>query len=383
MMRILCLHDEHSSATTVIKQLKDLGERLYKRHNIELVFANSPLLSEQIIDPSSNNDAKSADKERNDCAANDDLDDDLDNSLDDSLDDVKLEQRTWFLQDKVGLDASILHLRQIWCRSFYSKPFSGILGIGQGGAISSLLPFLRYEVDSDSICEEDGDGMVDSKLMFEGLRFCIMINAWDMTESSVEDEDDQAQVVDIPSLHIVPQHSEQSKTLYKFFGGDTSESLASLLEVPSSSSSVVRFDAKLYNVIGKFIVGQKKQLVLEQVGLFKLEKENDAQGNNDETVDDKHLVSVIESTRRSLAALEVQSIQLINSTIAADPPKALVAVVSPDDSRGGVMVGGWSGDRDAFRSEGFKESGGAPCPKDFVLPDSKRTQNKKQFKENS
>ena len=104
-------------------------------------------------------------------------------------------------------------------------------------------------------------------------------------------------------------------------------------------------------------------------------------GNGIETnqmaYDEKQLVSMIESTRNELTVVEQMSIQIIHSTIAADPPKALVAVISPDDTRGGVMVGGWSGDRNAFRSQEFKESGGAPCPKDFLVPNCKRIQNEK------
>lgn len=48
--------------------------------------------------------------------------------------------------------------------------------------------------------------------------------------------------------------------------------------------------------------------------------------------------------------------------IAMDPPKALMAVISPQN------VGGWSG---AKRQA--PEGGGAPCPSDFLLRREKRT----------
>ena len=382
-MRILCLHDENSCATTVISQLKELGERLHQKHQIELAFANSPLLSEP---ETTTDDGSPGHKPQ-------------------EVEELEQQQRTWFLQpNKVGLDASILHLKQLWSRSLYSQPFSGILGIGQGGALASLLPLLRYELEGPE--KEDDDGEVrDSMPLFEGLEFCILIQAWDMTESSFHQETNGTNIdmtlntvpaVDIPSLHIFSKDSERSRHLYHLFGGqkrneeeadkdDNRKSLQSMTrcwEVESSNG--VPLNAKIYNVLGRFIVEQKKRLLSKQVTCLKLMDDegatfqirNDAEMNH--TSDkEKQLLSMIESTRQELAVLEQKSIQMINATIAVDPPKALVAVISPDDARGGVMVGGWSGDRDAFRSQEFKESGGAPCPKDFVLPDSKRLHNKK------
>ena len=35
--------------------------------------------------------------------------------------------------------------------------------------------------------------------------------------------------------------------------------------------------------------------------------------------------------------------------------------------KNGTLVGGWAGNKDHFRSEEFKNSGGAPYPKEFIL----------------
>ena len=53
---------------------------------------------------------------------------------------------------------------------------SGILEIGQDGALANLLPLLRYELEGSQEPEEDC-GMKESKNLFEGLEFCILIQA--------------------------------------------------------------------------------------------------------------------------------------------------------------------------------------------------------------
>mmetsp|Transcript_658 Transcript_658/g.1047 ORF Transcript_658/g.1047 Transcript_658/m.1047 type:complete len:87 (+) Transcript_658:426-686(+) len=86
---------------------------------------------------------------------------------------------------------------------------------------------------------------------------------------------------------------------------------------------------------------------------------------------------MIEETRKELASLEKEAQSIITSTIAANPPKSLMAIITPDENKStngsnGTIVGGWAGYKDAFRSEGFRESGGAPCPKEFVLKTDER-----------
>jgi hypothetical protein len=39
-LRILCLHDAHSSASNLKKALTMLGDRLYQKHGIDLVYIN-------------------------------------------------------------------------------------------------------------------------------------------------------------------------------------------------------------------------------------------------------------------------------------------------------------------------------------------------------
>ena len=39
-LRILCLHDANSSASTLKQALTSLGDRLYQKHGIDLVYIN-------------------------------------------------------------------------------------------------------------------------------------------------------------------------------------------------------------------------------------------------------------------------------------------------------------------------------------------------------
>ena len=82
----------------------------------------------------------------------------------------------------------------------------------------------------------------------------------------------------------------------------------------------------------------------------------------------------MEATLARLAQVEREALDLIHQTVAENPPKALMAIITPDPSsaRGGTLMGGWSGERDAFRSDEFKRSGGAPCPKEFTVRENNR-----------
>lgn len=63
---------------------------------------------------------------------------------------------------------------------------------------------------------------------------------------------------------------------------------------------------------------------------------------------------------------EQEAANIVAQRIAADPPKALMAVIQPQN------VGGWSGRKRRGPNE---EGGGAPCPSEFLLKREKRTRN--------
>ena len=203
------------------------------------------------------------------------------------MDDVEMErQRVWYYndnnnasnnnEDRLGLDPSILHLRQIWSQSLYSNPFSGVLGIGQGASVAALLPFLRFDnplplhtrtssagdgdrdrdsgAAGDSDCAHDNDNENDDtksdadddddaddcQMMFQGLQFCMFVNGWDLLNSNTntsvnsspqsqhddinthDDHLEYKEATELPSLHIYHDNNNDnniSHQLYQRHGG--------------------------------------------------------------------------------------------------------------------------------------------------------------------
>jgi len=223
--------------------------------------------------------------------------------------------------------------------------------------------------------------------MFEGLRFCTFIHGWDILASMDSPKECYDDVQHISTLHISKESDIRGKLLFHRYGGtkDFSSAQDYLIEdEPSHHVCSNDADVKILNEIGKYFVAQKKNLLAEQrinSAQYhqlprKTKKDLDTANLNtnihellgDELGSDKQeLVLDAEATRMKIAKLECKAISLLNSSIALDPPKALMAVIAPNDDEGNKFVGGWAGPKDAFRSSGFKESGGAPCPKDFTF----------------
>lgn len=342
-IRVLCLHDESSSAVRLINELKQLGERLHHKNKIELSFVNSPHI---LADSSNIDEVNEIDK------------DDLD--------------RVWYYSGKgdsmkkVGLDASILHLRQIWSHSLYSNPFHGVLGIGQGATVAALLPLLRYE---DLLSDDDND-QNNTKLMFEGLLFGIFINGKDMLSEGQNNEAEREFVdaCQISSLHVLNKSGNEleSRKLYTRYGGDSTESKAE-----QSFTNGSRIDAKLMNILGKFLVKQKNSIL----ATLKASVPNPNDKDLDPLKHANDALIELEKTKMELARIEEEALEVIGEEVRRNPPKALMAMIMPDGKRGGTLVGGYVGDRDAFRSEEFVQSGGAPCPEEFMLPTQDRADN--------
>jgi hypothetical protein len=104
-LRILCLHDNNSSAEERYNKLLNLDHRLYRNHQVELVYVSSPLRTNDIGS------------------------------------DVWWEEGVE--KDYLGLDASLLHIRQV----LGTMPFSGMLALGQGAGLASLLQLMGIELE--------------------------------------------------------------------------------------------------------------------------------------------------------------------------------------------------------------------------------------------
>lgn len=102
-LRILCLHDSNSSASCLKDDMSKLGDRLYEKHGIDLVYINSPLCAS--VSGESDRlwwEARAFPARQSPNGG--------------SHEDSQQEQL-------IGLDASLLLLQQIWS----SMPFWGIL----------------------------------------------------------------------------------------------------------------------------------------------------------------------------------------------------------------------------------------------------------------
>jgi len=138
-LRVLCLHDAHSSASDLKALLKNLGDRLYVKHGIDLVYINSPLCASVQSDSDRHWFEAASKKQRQQQAAANKIgrtqqqEHQQEQEAQSSSESPEEDQ-----PQLIGLDASLCLLQQIW----NSMPFWGILGIGQGAAIGSLLSLL-------------------------------------------------------------------------------------------------------------------------------------------------------------------------------------------------------------------------------------------------
>jgi len=217
--------------------------------------------------------------------------------------------------------------------------------------------------------------------MFDGLRFCTFINGWDMLASHSFDVLDRCrEEVQTSTLHIFKESDVRAQMLFQSYGGTKDNSCANFYLIDDNTRNF-----QISNAIGKYLVDKKKELLSERsvksAAMLHLQHpQNDGQDGrnasdtyyytNIRSPEDglqEQKVLDIEKTRMRISKLESKAISLINSSIVSDPPKALMAVIDQNGGKEGI-VGGWEGPKDEFRSSDFKNAGGSPCPKDFILP---------------
>lgn len=339
-MRILCLHPEGSSAVSFSQYLSKLEQRLWEKHGIELYFVDAPLLDVQ-----------------NNC-------------------DEQCVSRRWYVQETIdkdgasttrysGLDASLLHLSQIWARGGANcsnqngvvtecLPFQGILGFGQGANVAAMLPLMSYHYNEDDADEEEH---IVRPPIFQGLRFVMIIDGHDIIhqadESTDPDEESELYVGEegIQSLHVVfddkcKVNNGTSLELAKKYGPN-----AEIEHCKQTNQSTCT--PALSNILGKYLVARKNILY-----------------SNSET---RQLIAL----QNQLANVEQVATLAIAQEIQRNPPKALMAVIGPlavnhnkeNEVDVGMAVGAWQGPR----RRGFgEEGGGAPCPEEFLLKENER-----------
>ena len=334
-MRVLCLHPEGSSAVSFSQYLSKLEQRLWENHGIELYFVDAPLL-------------------------------DVPNNCDEQC-----VSRRWYVQETIdkagtsttrysGLDASLLHLSQIWARGGANcsnqngvvtgcLPFQGILGFGQGANVAAMLPLIGYHYNEDDADEEH----IERPPMFQGLQFVIIVDGRDIIQNDIANEDSDLYVGEegIQSLHVVfdgkcTTNKDSSLKLAKQYGSNA------VIEYFKQTNQSTCTPA-LSNILGKYLVARKKSLY-----------------SNSET---RQLIAY----QNQLANVEQLATLAIAQEIQRNPPKALMAVIGPqavnhnkeNEVDLGMAVGAWQGPR----RRGFgEEGGGAPCPEEFLLKEKER-----------
>lgn len=437
-MRVLCLHPAASSALQFSQDLHKLEERLWNKHGIELVFIDGPLLDVPMqlvhavgedgggihaLDPCGANGGSVGDGDgervsRRWYVAEPSTRTALPSVASPSTSALPMTSSTKAKIHYSGLDASLLHLSQIWSRGGANishslgecMPFQGVLGYGQGAHVAALLPLLNRHDDynedggggdsSDEEGKESNSAAMNKEAkaisMFEGLQFVVLIDGKDILLQCKHDEnnDDDGNSVDenelvendvyvgpdgVHSLHVILDGSSSSERLAKQYGpnatfhncklqpNDTTPSLGNM----SSSST-------LFNIIGKFLVTQKNKL--------------HSNSKSRELMILQHQLLNVEQLATIAISEEIQR----------NPPNALMAVIGPsammpkmssgnnNDVNDGKLddtdinqqgaakevvkvvdkaVGAWQGGR----RRGFgEEGGGAPCPEEFLLREEER-----------
>jgi hypothetical protein len=226
-------------------------------------------------------------------------------------------------QTFVGLDASMLLLRQVWT----SGPFWGLLGVGQGATVASLFSLLPTTYPPPQ---------------------CLVLCR--AREALLRDEE---RLSHVPCLHLLDSSSaaaSSSDLLVSQFGGQVARSIepAKRQEQQRQKLGGVGaqnvFSKSDLNLVGRFLVSQQRTL----------------RGGGGRSALGREIVAL----QSALHAAELEAGEFVAREIAANPPKSLMAIILPQH------VGGWHGGR---RRQPGEQGGGAPCPEEFLLNREKRT----------
>jgi Serine hydrolase (FSH1) len=285
LLRVLCLHDEQSNAAQLATQWSRLEEKLAERHGVELVFCNGPIIILPPAEawPGGGGGGTTSDESYYRPPAADQDGEEEAMSIPrawwtrehQGVKDTDTSGATLVLTDGdsirtavTGLDASLMLLRQIWT----SSPFIGIVGVGQGASMASLL--------TASVLEPPP-------------HFLVLVNGASLFP-------DEEQLSTIPTLHLVDDEDNdddkdqihQKKLLRQQFPG-----------IVARRTGHGRDDC---NVIGRFICDQTNALFQSDDSLQQV------------------------SLQLALYEVECQAEDAIARHIADHPPSSLMAVIRPN-----------------------------------------------------
>jgi hypothetical protein len=333
-LRVLCLHDKHSHANELQDQLRALGNRLYENHQIDLIYVNAPLTvaPSSISNTEDNNNNNHPDlparvwwkeemervmdqtaqlslseKESSNCTESAHAT--TSNTSDNITTTAVMDHDPTSTLPYFGLDVSLLLLQQVWA----SIPIQGILGIGQGATMASLLallPNLNPTPPTFVVFLQSHASLLESTepLTSPDTLACLHV---------VHDKENHHPIHDPCSL------------LTQFPG-----------PVVSADSSVAA-----WNAIGHFLVQQKQQLT--------------------QIVSSSSSLATTHVLRAEIARVEEQAHQLLIQRLAEQPPASCLAVLTP------WAVAGWESSSMRRRT---LPGEGAPCPATFLLRPAARVE---------
>jgi Serine hydrolase (FSH1) len=329
-------------------------------------------------------------------------------------------------QHYVGLDASLLLLQQIWKTSSYPTSL-GILGVGQGAQMGALLSLMLHSNMQHESTLDEPDARVPlsnhSNVVIPPPRFAIWINASTASASSLWSDERERLIDEMDCLHFVARNQSNSNTesssyrLYQQFGGqvivqedDDDDAAADKDVVASQTSSSTSHNMKRkhnkrrcdwwtmavhVNQMGRFLLEQKRALQKQLVDYASLQQHQHQQQQHESllalpppTSDAKHTSSSNSSSndnddddcdvyqndcrvlvlQHALLQAQHEASAVIAREIANNPPAALMAIIQPTSVAVGANAPGARLHRPA-------DSGGAPCPSEFLLQRNKRQSN--------
>jgi len=199
--------------------------------------------------------------------------------------------RIWFhektdsniISDHVGIDASILHITQLWNRELYSRPFHGVMGYDQGAALSA------YMTQRD---------------MLPGCQFLILVGGYSISALSKRD--------DKKTLHLFPRDPcpvHDSRVLFSQYKNAQAFHVPHCYPFPATP--------RVLNILGKFLLSCKKDIISSYKGD----------------------TSLIESDRLRLGQLMNIASDALWKEVKNNPPRSLMAVITPNS------MGAWNGAR--------------------------------------
>jgi Serine hydrolase (FSH1) len=406
-LRILCLHDGDSNADELSDSLLLLSQKLAQLHAIDLVHVQSPIVClPETLDP----DRKAMPRvwweetlpttttpfsvviAADTTAVQSEIDPD-------STVAQPSAETELFPPQYRGLDASLLLLQQIWISLSGGAPFWGILGVGQGAAVASLLLALLERDNLETAARRRSSGMesdndaeaasaptpaasLSARTMTVLPTFAIFISGQSLVPV---DEPLLMAPNDVNVLHLVDDYCNdneefiktaakmpipcppppQQRLIRQFPHGTAHRRSAKRWDGSTTLRSSSQLDVDDLNHLGRFIVQQKKLFMrgADATTPCTLDTTLSASSKNDDDNDDVASKQVVWALQSALCRAEQEASECVARVVALNPPASLLAVIQPQ------VVGGWQGRRRRLPGQ---EGGGAPCPHEFVLPQHHR-----------